>query len=93
MTSQQDAPRRVLLALTFDMPAGQQHAMAALIPQEQAHIHELAAQGRVETNYISADRSHVWLVMRGDGPDDIAQELTSFPLYTYMRPNITALLP
>jgi muconolactone delta-isomerase len=79
MTSQQDAPRRFLVALTFDMPAGQQH--------------ELAAQGRVETNYISADRSHVWLVMRGDGPDDIAQELTSFPLYTYMRPSITALLP
>jgi muconolactone delta-isomerase len=93
MNSQQDSRRRFMVALAFDVPAGQQQAMAALIPQEQAHIRELAAQGRVETVDISADRSHVWRVMRGDSPDDITQALTSFPLYPYMRPDITALLP
>ena len=90
---QQNTKQRFMVALTFDVPAGQQQAMAALIPQERAHIRELAAQGRVETIYISAARSHVWLVMRGDFHDDITRELTGFPLYPYMRPNITALLP
>jgi muconolactone delta-isomerase len=82
-----------MVALAFDVLAGQQQAMAVPIPQEQAHIRELAAQERVESTYISADRSRVWLVMRGDSPDDIAQELTTFPLYPYMWPDITALLP
>jgi hypothetical protein len=46
---QQNTKQRFMVALTFDVPAGQQQAMAPLIPQERAHIRELAAQGRVES--------------------------------------------
>jgi hypothetical protein len=49
VNSQQDSRHRFMVALAFEVPAGLQQAMAALIPQEQAHIRELAAQERMET--------------------------------------------
>jgi hypothetical protein len=76
---QQNTKHRFMFAPAFDAPKRQQQAMAALIFQKQAHIRELAAQGRVESSYIRTDRSHAWLVMRGDSHDDISRELTGLP--------------
>jgi muconolactone delta-isomerase len=69
-----------------------QPEIATLVPQEQAHIKTLMEQGIVQAIYISADRSHVWVVMQGESQEQVQQELQSFPLYPYMNVELTALV-
>lgn len=71
---------------------GPQEEMSTLIPQEQAHIKAMKDEGIVDTLYISADRTHVWIVMQGESEELIRQALQSFPLYPYMQPTITSLV-
>ena len=62
-----------------------QEEILALVPQEQAHIHVLQEQGTIQALYHSADRSHVWLVIRGASQDQVQKALEAFPLYPYVR--------
>jgi muconolactone delta-isomerase len=73
---------RMMITVYFDM----QHAekISALVPQEQEHVKDLLSQGKLEALYISADRTTVWLVLKGESAEEIQQELQSFPLYPYM---------
>jgi muconolactone delta-isomerase len=50
------------------------------------------SQGRVEPIYISADRTMVWLLMKGESREQLEQELSAFPLYPYMKPQFVPLL-
>ena len=63
----------------------------AHVPAEQARIQKLREQGTVETLYISSDRSHVWIVMRGESQEQVQKDLESLPLYPYMEVAITPL--
>ena len=81
---------RFMVEITF-IPQHQPE-IAALVPQEQAHIKTLMEQGIVQAIYISADRSHVWVVMQGESQEHVQQELQSFPLYPYMNVELTALV-
>ena len=81
---------RFMVEITF-IPQHQSE-IVALVPQEQAHIKTLMEQGVVQAIYISADRSHVWVVMQGESQEHVQQELQSFPLYPYMNVELTALV-
>ncbi len=86
---------KYMITITFhpeQLNEQQRAEMMALVPQEQAHIKELREQGSVEELYISADRAHVWLVMRGETLEQIQQMLTTFPLYPYMDAEFKDLL-
>jgi muconolactone delta-isomerase len=74
---------RVMVTIHFDPQ--QFEAMSALIPKEQEHVRELMGKGVIEAIYISADRTEVWLVMKGESKEQLEQELTTFPLYPYMK--------
>jgi hypothetical protein len=65
--------------------AQDQEEILARLPQEEAHIQVLREQGTIEALYLSADRSHVWLVMRGESQDEVQTALEAFPLYPYVR--------
>lgn len=65
--------------------AQNQEEILALMPQEEAHIRALREQGTIQALYLSADRSHVWLVMRGESQDQVQKALEAFPLYPYAR--------
>jgi len=80
----------MMLTIQFDP----QHfeAMSALIPKEQEHIKTLMSKGKVEAIYISADRTTVWLLMKGESREQLEQELSTFPLYSYMKPQFVPLL-
>ena len=43
------------------------------------------SKGIVETIYVSADRTVVWLIMKGESKEQLEQELSAFPLYPYMK--------
>jgi muconolactone delta-isomerase len=81
---------RIMITIHFD----KQHfaTILSLIPAEQEHIKELTARGIVETIYISADRTVVWLIMKGESQEQIEQELHNFPLYTYMKSEFVPLM-
>lgn len=82
---------RMMIIVRFDMQRVEE--ISALVPQEQEHVKELLSQEKLETLYISADRTTVWLVMRGKSAEEIQQELTTFPLYPYMQqPEFTPLV-
>jgi muconolactone delta-isomerase len=81
---------RFMVDITF-IPQHQSE-IAALVPKEQAHIKTLMEQGIVQAIYISADRSHVWVVMQGESQEHVQQELQSFPLYPYMKAEFAALV-
>ena len=67
-------------------------AMSAQIPKEQEHIRELMSKGIVEAIYVSADRTVVWLVMKGESNQQLEQELSTFPLYPYMKTQFVPLV-
>jgi muconolactone delta-isomerase len=71
---------------------GQQEAIAALMPAEQAHVRKLLEQGVIETIHIAADRSHIWLAMNGESQEDVRQTMSELPLYPYMQLEYTPLL-
>jgi muconolactone delta-isomerase len=80
---------KIMVSTGFQGSSGE---IQALIPQEQAHIKALMERGIVEALYISADRSHVWIVMQGESEEQVRQALQSLPLYPYMQPEITLLV-
>ncbi len=81
---------RMMFTIHFDP----QHfeAMSTLIPREQEHVRELMSKGIIEAIYISADRTVVWLLMKGESREQLEQELSAFPLYPYMKPQFVPLL-
>lgn len=81
---------RMMITIHFDP----QHftAMGSLIPKEQEHVRELMGKGIIEAIYISADRTLVWLVMKGESKEQIEQELSAFPLYSYMQAQLVPLM-
>ena len=81
---------RMMLVIQFDP----QHleAMSALIPKEQEHIRELMSKGIVEAIYVSADRTVVWLIMKGESKEQLEQKLSAFPLYPYMKTQFVPLV-
>jgi muconolactone delta-isomerase len=81
---------KYLVTVTF-VP-GQQEAIAARMPAEQARVRELMERGVIETIHITSDRSRVWPVMPGDAPEQIHQTLATLPLYPYMDLDLAPLL-
>jgi muconolactone delta-isomerase len=81
---------KCFVAVTF-VP-GQQGAIAALMPAEQAHVRELMERGAIEAIHVAADRSRIWLVVPGDSPDQVRQTMAGLPLYPYMQLEVTPLL-
>lgn len=81
---------RFMVEITF-IPQHQSE-IAALVPQEQAHIKTLMERGIVQAIYISADRSYVWIVMQGESQEHVQQEVQSFPLHPYFKAEFTALV-
>ena len=67
-------------------------AISPLIPQEQAHVRKLTNEGTIEGIFLSADRLHVWLVMKGESQEQLEQELKGFPLYPYVKAQLVPLL-
>ena len=78
--------------VTVGFVPGQQDAIAAHMPAEQAHVRDLMGQGVIGAINIAADRSRVWLVMQGESQDHVRQAMTSFPLYPYMELELTPLM-
>jgi len=80
---------RFMVTMLFhtDDPA----AMAALIPQERAHVQELTEQGTVHGLYLATDGSRGWMVMQGESEEDINRLLATFPLRPYMQVEIVPL--
>ena len=81
---------RMMVTIHFDPQNFQ--AMSALIPKEQEHIKELMSKGIVETIYISADRTTVWLLMVGESREQLEEELSTLPLFPYMKAQFVPLL-
>ena len=81
---------KYMVSITF-VP-GHQAEIAALTPQERAHIAELRTQGVVESLYLSYENGGlVWIVMNAESKDAVQKALESFPMYPYMVTEIAAL--
>ena len=80
---------RMMITIHFDP----QHleAMSTLIPKEQEHIRALMSKGIVEAIYVSANRTTVWLILKGESKEQLEQELGTFALYPYMKPQFVPL--
>ena len=75
---------RMMITIQFDPQDFE--AMSVLIPKEQEHIRALMSKRIVEAIYVSADRTVAWLPMKGESREQLEQELSTFPLYPYMKP-------
>jgi muconolactone delta-isomerase len=74
---------RMMIIVYFDVQRAEE--ISALVPQEQEHVKDLLSEGKLEALYISADRTTVWLILKGESTEEIEQELKAFPLYPYMQ--------
>jgi hypothetical protein len=78
--------------ISFTFVPGHQAEIAALIPDEQAHVKRLRENGTIEALYLSADGpSSGWLVIKSESKEDAQRALETFPLYPHMIPEIAAL--
>jgi len=77
--------------ITIQLDMQHREEITALVPQERAYVSELMSKGTIEAIYMSANRSGFWLVMRGEYQEQIQQELSTFPIYTYMKPDFSPL--
>ncbi|HTC78234.1 MAG TPA: hypothetical protein VK657_06420 [Terriglobales bacterium] len=53
-------------------------AMSALLPKEQEHVRALMSKEIVEAIYVSADRTVVWLPMKGESREQLEQKLSTY---------------
>lgn len=81
---------RMMITIQFD--PHDFAAMNSLIPKEQEHIRMLMSEGTVEAIYISAERTMVWLIMKGESKEQLEQMLSAFPLYPYMKLQFVSLM-
>ncbi len=81
--------KRWMLTLSFKEPPTPE--VIALIPAEQARVREMLAEGSLETLYIAADNSHVWLVMKGDTAEDVKAAYATLPMHAFFDPQLTPL--
>ena len=71
---------------------GHQAEIAALTPQERAHVAELRTKGILESLYLSYENGGlVWIVINGDSKEEVQKALESFPMYPYMVLEIATL--
>jgi muconolactone delta-isomerase len=63
----------------------------ALIPAERARVKELMDEGKMETLYIAADQSKVWLVMQGANQAEVEEAVASLPLHRFMTAEFVGL--
>ena len=82
---------RFMVTLGFAIADNERAEAMSLVAQEQAHIADLQQRGTVEAFYLSVDRAHAWLVMRGATQAAVEAELRAFPLHRFMRPSFAAL--
>jgi muconolactone delta-isomerase len=78
--------------VTVGFVQGQQEAIGARMPAEQAHVRQLVAEEVIKAIYIAADRSRVWLELQGESTEQLRRTMTTFPLYPFMELELTPLL-
>ncbi len=78
--------------VTINLVKGQQEAIAARMPAEQAHVRALMERGVIEPIQVAADQSRIWLVVPGDSADHVQRIVSDLPLYPYMQVDVTPLL-
>ena len=85
--------RFMVQALMNEVSESDINEMMALIPAQEALDRELIAQGVQEASaVVAADRSTAWKVMSGESKDEIEEIVRTFPLDSFSKWQITAVL-
>ncbi|HEX5691768.1 MAG TPA: muconolactone Delta-isomerase family protein [Roseiflexaceae bacterium] len=63
----------------------------ALIPAEAAYGRTLDMAGIREQLFVAADMSRAWQIYRGETPEAVRAIVATFPLYPFLKVNITPL--
>lgn len=72
---------KVMVTMTFD-PFRRAEIMQH-VPAEQARIHELQAQGALDTLYIAQAGDRAWLVLNVESEEAARGIMVSLPLHVY----------
>lgn len=70
-----------MVTMAFDL--SRRAEIVAHVPDEQARIRELRAQGAVEALYIAEAQDRVWLVLRGETLEAVQAIVAALPLHAY----------
>ena len=78
-----------MITLTF--PGYFTEDFVQLIPAQRAKIVELLTEGKLASFSLSMERSHGWMVARGESVAEIEEMLEDFPMYDYFDYDIAEL--
>ncbi len=66
------------------LPEDWPRALAELIPEQRKIVQRLLAEGTVQSYSVSADRTHVWMVLVvNEAPRGVEEIMNTFPILTF----------
>lgn len=77
--------------IKIDLPEVFDESFISLIPSQRAHIHDLMVKNVIISYALAADRSKLWVVLSARNTGEVRDILQSFPLYRYMKGEISHL--
>lgn len=63
-----------------------------LIPSQRSIVNDMMFEGKITSYCVSVDRSKLWITMVAKNEEDVIEQLTKFPLISYMDCEIAPLL-
>lgn len=63
-----------------------------LIPQQRMMVNQLLRDGIITGYALSSDRTTLWITCLGKSTKEVRAMIREFPLYKYMREEITELM-
>lgn len=78
--------------VTTRLPDEPDEAFMLLIPKQRALVDLLLERGVIKSYSLSADRTMLWIVFHADSEIRVIKLLQTFPLISYMKPEITELM-
>ncbi len=79
---------RFMVVCNFNRPSPE---IQELVPAERVRVKALMEQGKLETLYIAANQSKVWLVAKGESQSEVEEMVASLPLHKFMEAEIVPL--
>lgn len=74
--------------IDINLPTALTQEFVSLIPKQRSVVNSLMQQGKILSYALSSDSAKLWVVMLAKNEEEVLDNLSKFPLLSYMRFNI-----
>ncbi len=78
--------------VVFLLPETLSEQFISLVPKNRIYANQLLSEGNLTSYSLSRDQSKLWAIFNAKTISEVEQIITGFPLFPYMKYEITPLL-